>query len=176
MKWLVLLLAFGLSGCSDSLIESYCLMRLNPPTLAVHLEQEGYVVGHTEPSTALGARLSAAERAQPGRVVGLTTGRFEQNLDYALAGVPGLGFVCVQPQVGATLTLKAQRVDVAREVPEASCRYRETLEHELLHVQAYRAHLLTTAEDLKQAFAERYPPRLLYSPGGWPGCRCVAGI
>lgn len=133
-------------------------MRLAPPELVAHGIPEAYTVENDRTGEMLAALLTPESPALPGRTVGLTTARFDQALNYALVGVPGPGFICLQPRVSATLTLKAPRIDVADEFTPGSCRYQEILAHELQHVQAYQAQLKGTTEALKNAFAERYPP------------------
>ena len=81
-------------------------------------------------------------RAGHGRALGLTeaTPSYLVQVDVKTQAHSG-GGVCAAPDVAVTLRYKDLRVGIAREIAPGSCRYRETLEHELRHVQAYQAHI-----------------------------------
>lgn len=104
------------------------------------------------------------QAVRPGNtVLGLTRGNATARFAIAMPTVQDASgrWECSSPQITLSLGFRPMTVYVAKEFPAGSCAYKEILQHERRHVQAYREHLAglekPLLDTLNRRFAERGP-------------------
>lgn len=147
---LSLLLATGASAadpCDELPKPSVTVQRID--------EQISYNTEYSYRSlTNIGASL-----ARPGKqVLGLTRGNatvgFASNTP-TIVDRSGR-WECASPQITLSFGFSPITVYVAHEFPEGSCAYKEIHDHEMRHVEAYRAHIASIEKELGAALNARF--------------------
>ncbi|MDP2880880.1 MAG: hypothetical protein Q8N89_04775 [Azonexus sp.] len=100
-----------------------------------------------------------ASLARPGKqVLGLTRGNatvgFASNTPSIID--PTGRWECTSPQITLSFGFSPITVYVAREFPKGSCAYKEIHEHEMRHVEAYRAHIASIEKELTETLNVRF--------------------
>ncbi len=113
------------------------------------------------------ATLSARQHDPSGarRTVGLTEAELRHTSTIEFAGVvDGRGRACMRPSVEVRLSATPITVYVASEYRGDPCRERSILEHEYLHVDAYRSYVREAAPALASALRARIGAAPHYGP------------
>lgn len=101
----------------------------------------------------------AAELSRPGRhVLGLTRGN--ATVSFA-SNTPSIidsrgRWECASPQITLSYGFNPMTVYVAREFPRGSCAYKEIHDHEMRHVETYRAHIISIEKELRDTLNARF--------------------
>jgi hypothetical protein len=102
--------------------------------------------------------LSAALAPSGNQVLGLTRGNasveFKTNTP-SFTDRAGR-WECSSPQITLIYGFSPVTIYVAREFPEGSCAYKEIYEHEMRHLQAYQAHIVSIEKELQEALSARF--------------------
>lgn len=100
-----------------------------------------------------------AALARPGKqVLGLTRGNATVSFASASPSIidPTGRWECASPQITLTFGFSPMTVYVAREFPEGTCAYKEILEHEMRHVEAYQKHIASIEKELTESLNARF--------------------
>ncbi|MFZ2973064.1 MAG: hypothetical protein WA049_10525 [Ferribacterium limneticum] len=100
-----------------------------------------------------------ASLARPGKqVLGLTRGNATVSFASNTPGIidPTGRWECTSPQITLSFGFSPMTVYVAREFPKGSCAYKEIHEHEMRHVEAYRAHIASIEKELTETLNARF--------------------
>ena len=161
MRPLVLLLALLFAG---SLWADVC-DQLPKPSLTVKRLEEKITVNKQyayRELTHLGSAL-----AQPGKqLLGLTRGKATAQFSTTITRhiAPGGRWECASVQLTVTYGFSPLTVYVAREFAQGSCAFNEIYQHEMRHVKAYQAHLLSIENELADTLSRRFA-----TGGPWRG-------
>lgn len=145
-----------------------CERRLPRPALRIQRIDNGYSVDRKLSYTALTGIGANARRHGRENVLGLTRAETAATIHVRLARLldEETGRECVSPEVEVTVAFKPITVFIGREFPPDSCSYREILEHELRHVEAYRSHLPKVEAAVRVEMARRFNGDILYGRRG----------
>lgn len=100
-----------------------------------------------------------AALARPGKqVLGLTRGNATVSFASTTPSIidPTGRWECTSPQIMLTFGFSPMTVYVAREFPEGTCAYKEILEHEMRHVEAYQKHIASIEKELTESLNARF--------------------
>lgn len=100
-----------------------------------------------------------AALARPGKqVLGLTRGNATVSFASQTPAIidPSGRWECASPQITLSFGFSPMTVYVAREFPEGSCAFKEILEHEMRHVEAYRTHIANIEKALTESLNARF--------------------
>ncbi|MBU1363574.1 MAG: hypothetical protein KKE51_07090 [Gammaproteobacteria bacterium] len=100
-----------------------------------------------------------AALARPGKqVLGLTRGNATVGFASNTPAItdPSGRWECASPQITLSFGFSPMTVYVAREFPEGSCAYKEILDHEMRHVEAYRKHIANIEKALTESLTARF--------------------
>jgi len=100
-----------------------------------------------------------AALARPGKqVLGLTRGNATVSFASTTPSLtdPSGRWECASPQITLSFGFSPMTVYVAREFPEGSCAFKEILEHEMRHVEAYRTHIASIEKALTESLNARF--------------------
>lgn len=100
-----------------------------------------------------------AALARPGKqVLGLTRGNATVSFASQTPAIidPSGRWECASPQITLSFGFSPMTVYVAREFPEGSCAFKEILEHEMRHVEAYRTHIASIEKALTESLNARF--------------------
>lgn len=100
-----------------------------------------------------------AALARPGKqVLGLTRGNATVSFASQTPAItdPSGRWECASPQITLSFGFSPMTVYVAREFPEGSCAFKEILDHEMRHVEAYRKHIASIEKTLTESLTARF--------------------
>ncbi|PKO49301.1 MAG: hypothetical protein CVU31_00875 [Betaproteobacteria bacterium HGW-Betaproteobacteria-4] len=100
-----------------------------------------------------------AALARPGKqVLGLTRGNATVGFASNTPAItdPSGRWECASPQITLSFGFSPMTVYVAREFPAGSCAYKEILDHEMRHVEAYRKHIASIEKTLTESLTARF--------------------
>lgn len=144
------------SGCGR-VVDHYCDLRLSETPSKVTVAPLTYRLLQRYDETQLTA---LAEHSPQETTEGLTTAKSNARVELAVHAMRVPGGVCVRPQFLVALSYAPVTVDLVREIPPGSCKYREILAHELRHVGALRAHLLVAKHEMDTTLTQRFSGRV----------------
>ena len=131
--------------------------QLAPPSVVVKRLDEPFKV-----SAQYGFRVLSImgdKIARPGSVVlGLTRGTATVRFETRFLTVTDRSgqWECASPQITMSYGFSPMTVFMANEFQEGSCAYKEIYQHELRHVKAYQAHLVSIEKDLADTLTARF--------------------
>lgn len=143
--------------CEDSLSKTVTVLTA---------QQSGYTVDTHLSYNALTSMHGLAAGAV--KVAGLTQTDSRVKMGYTgtLLQDPDSGYECIAPRIEVKLYYVPVVIYVAREFPAGSCAYKEILNHELRHMNAYMQHLPKVEKTVREALAKRFQDKPLYAPSG----------
>jgi hypothetical protein len=136
------------------------------PMLAVRAHEAQFDVFENLSSKVLNTRVNYARASQ--LTLGMTSGTTRTEI---LLDAPSLRdqtgqHECASPRIDVDLSYNPVQVYVAREFHKQSCAYRTVYEHEMRHVQLYRANLPVLEQRVREALQQRYGANPLYGAPG----------
>jgi len=140
------------SGCGR-VLDHYCDLRLSETPSRVTVAPLTYRLLQRYDETQLTA---LAEHSPQETTEGLTTAKSNARVELTVHAMRLPGGVCVRPEFAVALSYAPVTVDLVREIPPGSCKYREILAHELRHVGALRAHLLVAQHAMDAILMQRF--------------------
>lgn len=151
------------ASAGDGAFELRCEREMRPQ-FEVRASQTSFHVNSSISGKVLNTRSSYASVNQ--LLLGMTSGTTRTEI---LIDGPSLSSgprECVAPRIVVQLAYHPIDVYVAREFNLNSCPYRAVYEHEMKHVEIYRAALPRLQHMVEQKLRERFGDRPLYAPAG----------
>lgn len=162
---LAMLLPFG-AWAARTAFQVRCEDTMARTLTVLTAKQNGYSIDNTRSIRALTAM--KGPQARNHFVLGLT--RTESRVSIGVEGPmlsdPVSGYECVAPKVQVSLFYTPITIYIGSEFTPGSCAYKEVLEHEKRHLDAYLAHLPKVETTVRKALAQRFDTRPLYAPAG----------
>lgn len=145
-----------------------CESRLAKPAVRVAQADNGYGIDHQLSYAALTGMGANTRRHGRDHVLGLTRAESAATIHVRLERLVDKrnGMECVSPNIEVGIAFKPMVVYIGREFPEESCSYREILDHEMRHVDAYRAHLPKVEAAVRARLEQRFNGQILYGRAG----------
>lgn len=166
----ILLLLAGLAcspaSAARTAFQVRCEDEISKTVSVLTAQQNGYSIDTHLPYRALTAMKGGA--GANAFVLGLT--KTESRVQIGATG-PMLqdgasGYECIAPQISVKLYYAPVVIYIGREFAPGTCAYREILQHELRHLQAYMDHLPKVEAVVRQALQRRFQDKPLYAPRG----------
>ena len=157
--------SLAVAGTSGHSFEQRCEREMTPQ-FAVSLADNGYRIVNNVSSRVLNNR--GVRRHAGQLMLGMTAIETQTSVvfDGPALGHAASGRECVAPHISVQLVVPHMLVYVAREFAPESCSYRKVLEHELRHVQLYRAQFPALEARVRAGLAERFGSGPLYARHG----------
>lgn len=163
---LACLLAASAAHAERTPFQMRCEDNLTKTITVLSAQQSGYTVDTHLSYKALTSMHGLAAGAV--KVAGLTQTDSRVKMGYSgtLLQDPDSGYECIAPRIEVKLFYVPVVIYVAREFPVGSCAYKEILNHELRHMNAYMQHLPKVEKTVRVALAKRFQDKPLYAPSG----------
>lgn len=136
--------------------EQHCATALPPTRVTVTAVPVSYGTDDSRPYAEL-TRMGV-EAGEGERVIGLTRARISHTASITVAGIEDSRSrqVCVRPEIDVQLSMLPMTVYIGREFRDDECRRAAIIEHELKHVDVYRAYLAEVAGEVRDEIARAY--------------------
>ena len=143
--------------CEDTIAKSVSVLTA---------KDNGYTVNNQLPYHALTTRTGSMDKGQETLGLTVTQGLNKAKVSGPILQDPASGYECIAPHVEIELYYSPVRIYVGNEFAPGTCAYKEILNHEMRHLQAYKDNLARVQKVVADALNKRFAGQPMYAPSG----------
>jgi hypothetical protein len=150
------------AGCDAfNSFETACEERLPAAKIEVVADPVTYATDLSRSSAELAAK---STHSGSRTLMGLVTADLKSAVSLGGSGIANRdrSRFCMRPAVKVNLAFNPMTLHIARELPEGSCGYRITLEHEQKHIHVYRQYLGDISREIEESLRAELGRKVLY--------------
>ncbi|WP_373988014.1 hypothetical protein [Duganella sp. BuS-21] len=164
-----LLLAFGFAGAQAAERTPFqirCEDTISKTVSVLSSQQNGFTINNQLPYRALTAKAGNIDSRMQTLGLTVTKGLYKVKLGGPVLQDAVSGYECIAPKVDVALNYSPVLIYVGNEFAPGSCAYKEILEHEQRHLQAYMDNLVRVEKVVTDALNKRFAGQPMYAPSG----------